>query len=149
MKMSDQLRRMGVGDDQIATARCGGRLLTEIEDVPKRSDGWAGYRSKWESLYAMLLDDMKASGEILDWRYEAVTLRLTESAIVDGKRVRAVTYTPDFCLWFPDGRRRYIEIKGYRRTKDINRFKQARDQFRHDEFLMLRFEKGNFVRMPY
>jgi len=64
--------------------------------------------------------------------------------------VRAVKYTPDFVLWLPDGRRRCIEIKGkWRQTKDINRFKIAKDKFRNEEFWMLKFSNGVWERLPY
>ena len=141
--------RMGFKPDQIAMAMCGGVPLAETKPAAKRSDGWPGFKSKWESLYAVELDYQKAAGEIVEWLYEPITLNLTESSIVDGKKVRAITYTPDFAAWLPDGKLRFIEIKGYRRTKDINRFKQGKDKFRNVEFIMVKHVSGEWDRMIY
>jgi hypothetical protein len=145
MTLTSDLKRMGFTPEQIASATIGGRPLAEV-DKPKskRSDGWPGFRSKWEALYAMELDAVKASGEIVEWAYEAVTFRLTEATIVNGKKTLAIRYTPDFVCWLPDGRMRCIEVKGFRRTKDINRFKLAKDKFRHIEFLMVSRNGGRF-----
>ena len=142
MSTAAQLKRMGFSTEQIATATVGGKPLAECEKTTRRSDGWPGFKSKWESMYAMELADQKAAGEILEWFYEPITLKLTEATIVDGKRKRGITYTPDFVVWMPDGRLRMIEIKGYRRTKDINRYKLAKDRFRHIEFRMVKRGSG-------
>jgi hypothetical protein len=149
MNITDQLRRLGFKPDQIATALVDGKPLANVKDKPKRSDGWPGFKSKWEAMLAAELEDQKRAGEILDWEYEPNTLHLTDPCIVDGKKVRAVRYTPDFCCWLPNGGHRYIEVKGFRRTKDINRFKQAKDKFRHDEFIMLTRKNGAWEQLPY
>ncbi len=150
MTLADQLRKMGFKDDMISGATIHGRPLAEVDKPRKKqSDGWPGYKSKWESLYSVELEWQRKAGEITVWFYEPITFHLTESSIVDGKRVRAITYTPDFVCWLPDGRMRCVEIKGYRRTKDINRFKQAKDRFRHIEFVMVKRENNSWKRLPY
>jgi hypothetical protein len=137
--IAEQLRRQGWKPDQIATALVDGRPIAEVE---RSANGWPGYRSKWEALYAVELDDQKASGEIAEWSYETMTLQLTEATIVNGKRKRGIYYTADFVVWTLAGRLRLIEVKGYRRNAGINRYKQAKDKFRHIEFLMVTREHG-------
>lgn len=141
--IADQLRKLGIPESMVSTAMVNGKPLAAVDKpTGKRSDGWPGYRSKWESLYGMILDDQKAAGEIVAWAYEAVTLKLTDPVIVDGKKVRCTKYTADFAVWLPGGRLRLIEVKGYRRTKDINRYKQAKDKYREIEFMMVSRKDG-------
>lgn len=60
------------------------------------------YKSKGEALYAGYLHVRQRGGDILDWRYESVTLRL-------GERVR---YTSDFYVRPRTGRIQLHEVKG-------------------------------------
>jgi hypothetical protein len=137
----DHLRDLGLSPDAIARATMGGKPLSESAHR-KQSDGWPGFRSKWEALYAAELDAQKAAGEIVDWVYEGVTLRLTEAVVVEGKRRPAVRYKADFAVWLPTGRLRLIEIKGFARQKDLLRYKMARDKYRQVEFLMIGRKQG-------
>jgi hypothetical protein len=150
MNIATELRRLGWKQDQIdrAVDQRTGKPVKEV-DAEKKQDDIYRYKSKWEHLYSLLLEEEKKAGLIVEWFYEAVTLRLTDGARVEGKKVRAIRYTPDFAVWYPDGTMKMIEIKGYRRTKDINRFKVAKDRFRQIEFVMLKYDKGTWVRMPY
>jgi len=147
MSIEDDLRRMGFDPDQIATATENGKPLAEAVKPKKQSDGWPGFKSKWEARYAAELDAQLRGGEITQWVYEDVGFRLTAPTVVNGKKIRAITYTPDFVCWLPDGRLRAIEIKGYRRTKDINRYKLAKDKFRNVEWIMLSLADGNWVQI--
>ena len=149
MTDAETLRKMGCNAAMIAGATVNGRPLSESKPK-KASDGWPGYASKWESLYAVELGYQKAAGEIIEWAYEPITFNLTEGSVVDGKAVRAIKYTPDFVVWLPDGKRRCIEIKGkWRQTKDVNRFKLAKDKFRNEEIVMLKYTDGAWERLPY
>ncbi len=150
MKAADQLRRMGFNEDQISSATIHGVPLAIAEkSKPKQSDGWPGYKSKWEAMYSAELDYQKTTGEIVEWMYEPFMMKLTEPTIVGGKKVRPVRYTPDFVCWLPDGRMRCVEIKGYKREKAINMFKMAKDKFRQIEFIMLTRENGAWERLAY
>jgi hypothetical protein len=143
------LRRMGFKDDQIASATVNGKPLADVKPTPKASDRWPGFRSKWEQLYSIELDALKAAGDILEWQYEPITFCLTDASLVEGKRVRAVRYTPDFVVWYPGGSMECVEVKGFRRNASINRFKQAKDKFRHIEWSMVTRTKNGWDRMPY
>lgn len=138
-----------VTDDIRNRLTVNGKPLSDVKPAPKASDSWPGYHSKWESLYAFILAELKQLGDIADWAYEPITFRLTDGSIVDGKKVRAITYTPDFVVWYASGKMECIEIKGYRRIKDINRFKLAKDKFRHIEWTMVKRTKTGWERMPY
>ncbi len=60
------------------------------------------YKSKGEAMYGGHLYVLRQAGEILEWRYEAITLRL-------GDRVR---YTPDFYVRPRAGAIKLHEVKG-------------------------------------
>ena len=140
--LTDQLRAMGCDDDQIArTTMPNGVPLAEYERTAttKRSDAWGPYKSKWEMLYAMDLEDAQRAGTVTAWLYEPMRLRLTDpSRDVNGKAIRPITYTPDFLVYRPSrSKLRLVEVKGRRRTKDINRYKLARDKFPWFEFVMV------------
>jgi hypothetical protein len=55
-----------------------------------------------EKRYALHLTTLKAVGEILDWRFEPLKLRLAP----------ATYWTPDFLVQMPDGKTELHETKG-------------------------------------
>lgn len=61
-----------------------------------------GEMNKLETKRAVELEAMRASGEIVGWWYEFVTLKLAADT----------RYTPDFLLVYPDGRTVIEEVKG-------------------------------------
>ena len=141
--VTHQLRQMGFDDDAIASATVDGRPISEAEP-PKQQRKYGRYKSKWERLYALELEDAKREEIILAWDYEPIRLRLTEPGRdAEGKAIRPIFYTPDFAVWLP-GKLRFVEVKGHRRTKDVNRYKLARDRFPQFEFQMVAFQKGRF-----
>lgn len=60
-----------------------------------------GSMNRTESEYAMILESRKRAGEIVDYKFEAVTLKLAANT----------RYTPDFYVVFPD-RIELHEVKG-------------------------------------
>lgn len=66
------------------------------------SEGRQRYRSKTEAAYAAHLEMEKRAGTILDWKHEAVRLRLANG----------VWFLPDFLVRLPDGQALYHEVKG-------------------------------------
>jgi len=98
-----------------------------------------------ERRFALLLDELRTMGKILRWRYEGERFQLADYD--QSQR----TYTPDFCLWFPCGRRAYFETKG-RRPRDSDNETRAmllwiRQQFADEnhEFRAFReLEGGGF-----
>ena len=134
-KLTSQLRAMGVGEDAIATATVGGKPVSEI-DKPKASrvDGM----NKAEAQYSFELDILKAAGEIIDWWYEAVNLKLAKKT----------WYKPDFLVLLPNGKLRFVEIKGFLRDDAAIKYKLAREEFAFAEWVMLRLVKRRWVEVP-
>lgn len=63
-----------------------------------------GQMNKTETAYRNHLLARKAAGEILDFRFEGITLKLAQD----------LRYTPDFFVLMPDGSIEFHEVKGSR-----------------------------------
>lgn len=100
-----------------------------------------GYRSKAEARYAAILEARKASGEIRDWAYESIRLRL-----VDGEMV---TYTPDFMVHEVDGALTFIEIKGFLREAARIRFLMAREKYPMFQWRFIWAKRKEFVEQQW
>jgi len=98
MKLSKELEReilSRAGLSEIpATTKAKGRqhVRGEMNDTEKK--------------YASHLEARLKAGEILAWKFEGITLRLSESA----------TYTPDFEVMLPDGTIELVDVKGAKKT---------------------------------
>ncbi len=109
MTIRQDLKALGWSKDLIDKAMVDGKPIAETEEKkPSRVDG-DHYKSKTERYYAWELDEQKKAGDISRWEYEALKFRLAWSQ-KDG--TRGVIYTPDFCVWYPDGKLELREIKG-------------------------------------
>lgn len=75
------------------TIRPKGRRARHTPGVPNRT----------EAEYAAGLTLRRAAGEIVDFWFEAVTLKLADDT----------RYTPDFLVMLPDGTLEFHEIKGH------------------------------------
>ena len=64
-------------------------------------------QNKTEAAYSLWLDKRKADGEILDYFYEGITLKLAD----------ATRYTPDFLVMLADGTLECHEVKAGRLDK--------------------------------
>lgn len=62
-----------------------------------------GEMNRTEAAYAQVLESQKAAGEILDWKFEAVTLVLAKNT----------RFTPDFMVQLPSGEIQFRETKGF------------------------------------
>lgn len=92
-------------------------------------------RNKWEQLYAQELDLRKRCGEIADWRYEGVRLRMAGGA----------WYKPDFLVVLPDGLIELHEVKGHWREAARVRVKVTQELYPWFRFLVVRRHRGDFV----
>lgn len=72
-----------------------------------------------ERAYSQVLDARLAAGEILDWKFEAVTLKLAD----------ACRYTPDFMVIAADATVEFHETKGRWMDDAKVKFKVAAAQF--------------------
>lgn len=96
-----------------------------------------GQMNKIEADWAKYLDLLKASGEVLWYHYEGITLRLNTNDV--GAKV--VKYTPDFIVMNQFHCIEIHEVKGFFRTQDKVRTKIAASTFPFRFFLVERDKK--------
>lgn len=90
--------------------------------------------NKLESDYSQLLDHRKRTGEILDWRFEAITLKL-------GFDTR---YTPDFMVINCKCEIEFHETKGFMRDDANVKIKIAAGMFPF-RFILVKKEQGELT----
>jgi len=83
-----------------------------------------------ETRYSKYLDEMKSAGIVLDWRYEAVKLRLADKTF----------YTPDFAVFYPD-RIELHETKGFMQDDANVKIKVAAEQHWYFKFVLVKWIK--------
>lgn len=119
-------------------------MRTQINrPAPAASPATPGRRkvmNKTESRFAMLLEAEKRNGAVLQYEYEAVTLKL-------GHDLR---YTPDFFVVRREGygepEVQFIEVKGtFMRDDARAKLYAAATQFPHFRFTLARYEKGSWT----
>lgn len=94
-----------------------------------------GKMNKTEKRYAMLLEGLKRANEILDYRFEGMTLRL-------GPDCR---YTPDFMVVGYQMQLEFHEVKGgYAREDSLVKLRAAAGAFPWFRFKLCRYQKGNW-----
>ena len=101
---------------------------------PAEAPAGPKFKSKAETRYAQLLETQKRDGLILDWRYEAVTLRLADG----------VRFTPDFLVRLPNNRMRLVEVKGFMREAARVRLRVAVEMYPDFTWLLVWAKKGKF-----
>ena len=104
-------------------------LSPSVKGVGKGSDpGGDGYANRTERAYAAHLEMLKQKGEIKDWQYEPVRLRLSD--LKRGRRSSAkgrkeAWYTPDFLVRLNDDTLVIHEVKGREMAAEMVRFRVA------------------------
>ena len=83
-----------------------------------------------------VLNPMLFAKEIYSWDFERITFHLAPRT----------TYTPDFFIVYPR-KLRIVEIKGRLEDDASVKYKLARDLFPWFEWEMLRYDKGEFVKV--
>jgi len=102
------------------------------------------FDSKDESNYYLYLKDKKAKGEIRDFGLQQ-KFELIPKFEKDGKKYRAMTYTPDFVIFRNDGTEEYIDVKGFS-TQQGEMRKKLFDYFYRDKkltWISIKFKNGN------
>lgn len=79
----------------------------------------SGQMNKLEAAYAARLESLKLAGEIADYRFECIKLRLADNTF----------YTPDFMVLRPDGAFEVHEVKGHWEDDARVKIKVAAAQF--------------------
>ena len=74
-------------------------------------DGIA-FDSKAERDYYLYLKALEKAHEVKEFLLQPEIV-LQEGFTYEGKRYRAITYTPDFLVTYPDGRQEYVDVKGF------------------------------------
>lgn len=93
-----------------------------------------GEMNRTEAKYAERLATMKATGEIVDWSFETITLKLAKDT----------RYTPDFWVTMPDGLLEFHEVKGFMRDDAWVKLKFAAERFPGFTFRLVRWVAKNW-----
>lgn len=93
--------------------------------APGRAYHTEGILNETEYRYAMLLDDLLASGEIFVWEFEKVRLVLAPRT----------TYTPDFMVIRDDGTVEFHEVKGHWEDDARVKIKTCAEHFPYFTFI--------------
>jgi hypothetical protein len=101
-----------------------------------------GVMNLTEGQFADLLDVQQAAGEVIQWWYESITFKLTDTPAdkrADGVPIGKLSdktrlgtrYTPDFSVLLADYRMIHYEVKGtgIATTADLNRVKAAAEKY--------------------
>lgn len=107
------------------TARLPGDYAPQPATHGGRQRHTPGRMNKREADYSYELEAMKRSGMILDWKYEAVKLRLADRT----------WYTPDFMVVMPDGHVQFHEVKGHWEDDARVKWKVIKELFPCYEFI--------------
>ncbi len=109
-------------------------MWTLRKKIPPRRQHLPGTMNKTESRYAELLEIQKRSGEIVEWRFEAIKFILAPNT----------SYTPDFQVIYED-RIEFHEIKGFMREDAICKFKGVAAKFPEFAWRMIKLEKNQWI----
>ncbi len=90
--------------------------------------------NKLESAYGLELEKMKLTGEIIEYKFEAVKLRLADRTY----------YTPDWFVIFP-GHLEFRETKGFMRDDAAVKLKVAAEQFPWFRFVLVKYVKKQWI----
>jgi len=88
----------------------------------------AGQMNRTEHQYAQHLDIRKAAGEILEWHFEPLKLRLADRTY----------YSPDFMVILPEGWIELHEIKGFWEDDARVKIKVAAETFPYFRFISIK-----------
>lgn len=91
--------------------------------------------NKLEQAYAWHLEVLKRAGEIVDFKYESVKLKIG---------VKTCWYCPDFWVLANDGVSEYHETKGWMRDDAAIKLKSAALQYPHFRFFLVRKDGKRF-----
>ena len=94
------------------------------------------FKSKLEAEYAQMLEAQRAAGQIRDWHYEGITIKLADG----------VRFTVDFNLVGLDGSLSMIEVKGpYMRDDARIKLRVAARAFPMWSWFLVRKQRGAFT----
>jgi len=104
--------------------------------MPVTEDGM----NKTEARYAReVLGIRKMAGFVIDWRFEAIKLRLA----------KRTWYTPDFMVWTPEGIEIHETKGGFIRDDAAVKIKVAAEIFKEFKFVLVQHTKGIWIYKSY
>jgi len=122
-----KLQKYGTGNPafrgQNAYSRCKRGKRADLGDI--------FFRSAWEANYARFLNLLKERGKIVEWVYEP------ETFVFHGVTRGALTYTPDFLVEYPDGRKVYHEVKGWLTSQAKTKIRRFRTFYPQHELRII------------
>lgn len=95
-----------------------------------------GVMNKSEAAYAAHLDVLKRVGQIADYWFERVTVKLAHDT----------RYTPDFLVQLPDGELQLHEVKGHFEDDALVKVKVAAELFPF-RILVAKLHRGQVIEM--
>jgi len=105
-----------------------------LRTVPPLLNEGSGQMNRLEKGYSELLELLKKSGEIVEWMYEPVKLRLAYKTF----------YTPDF-LVIKKECMEFHETKGFMRDDAAVKLKCAAQIYPWFRFILIKREKQNWI----
>lgn len=94
--------------------------------------------NRLEREYSEHLERRKQAGEIYDWKFHAVTLK-----IADPPNAKCATWSPDFAVWTNEMVLEFHDTKGFMEDHAQVRIKVAASQFPHPVFIVTKKAKKN------
>lgn len=91
--------------------------------------------NKLEQAYASHLEVLKRAGEIVDYKYESIKIKIG---------VKTCWFTPDFWVLANDYVDEYHECKGFMRDDALVKLKSAAIQYPHFRFFLVRKDGKRF-----
>lgn len=110
----------------------GGSALPKAIPIGLKGNPAGRKMNKWEHSYMIELQLRQAAGEIIDFHWQSVNLRLASGT----------WYLPDFDLLMPSGRTRLVEVKGFMRDDSAVKIKVAAEMYSCFEFELVTRPKG-------
>jgi len=98
----------------------------------------AGEMNKTEAAYAAHLETLKNVGQVSDYRFESIKLKLADKTF----------YTPDFGVLFPNGNFEFHEVKGFWEEDARVKIKVAAAQFPF-KFIAVKKNQGGWKREEF
>ena len=92
------------------------------------------FKSNWEAQYYEHLRARKQAGEIIEFSYESIRLRISDKGF----------YTPDFIVIL-ENEIQFHEVKGQRREAGMVRIRTAAYQHRWTRFLLVTKKRNSWI----
>lgn len=109
-----------------------GRKQTPVRSKKTTVDGIV-FDSKMESDYYIYLKEEKKNGEVLDFKVQPC-FELVPAYVKNGRKVKAITYSPDYEVTYKDGTIKYIDVKG--RSTEVFKLKRKMFDFTYPDLIL-------------